>query len=147
MKSILKTILLLLLFSNIVKAQVSTAEWEALKDLYNATDGANWTNNTNWQTNIMNATDGSLVNNSCQGITVSGGHVTALNLYNNNVIGPLPASIGSLGEYGWDGWLGCYFINCPKDELTFLFMMQKNDSGTTPLTRKLRNIVFSACCE
>ena len=57
------------------------------------------------------------------------------------------ASIGSLGEYGWDGWLGCYFINCPKDELTFLFMMQKKDSGTTPLTRKLRNIVFSACCE
>ncbi|WP_026560042.1 serine hydrolase domain-containing protein [Bacillus sp. J37] len=57
------------------------------------------------------------------------------------------ASIGSLGEYGWDGWLGCYFINCPKENLTFLFMMQKKDSGTTPLTRKLRNIVFSACCE
>lgn len=57
------------------------------------------------------------------------------------------ANIGSLGEYGWDGWLGCYFINCPKDELTFLFMMQKKDSGTTPLTRKLRNIIFSAYCE
>jgi CubicO group peptidase (beta-lactamase class C family) len=55
-------------------------------------------------------------------------------------------TIGSLGEYGWDGWLGAYFCNCPKDKLTFLFMMQKKDAGTTPLTRKLRNIVLSACC-
>jgi CubicO group peptidase (beta-lactamase class C family) len=55
--------------------------------------------------------------------------------------------IGSLGEYGWDGWLGAYFCNCPKDNLTFLFMMQKTDSGTTALTRKLRNIILSSCCK
>lgn len=55
--------------------------------------------------------------------------------------------IGSLGEYGWDGWLGAYFCNCPKDDLTFLFMMQKTDSGTTGLTRKLRNIILSSCCK
>jgi CubicO group peptidase (beta-lactamase class C family) len=55
-------------------------------------------------------------------------------------------TIGSLGEYGWDGWLGAYFCNCPKDKLSFLFMMQKKDAGTTPLTRKLRNIILSACC-
>ena len=55
--------------------------------------------------------------------------------------------IGSLGEYGWDGWLGAYFCNCPKDDLTFLFMMQRTDSGTTPLTRKLRNIILSSCCK
>lgn len=55
--------------------------------------------------------------------------------------------LGSLGEYGWDGWLGPYLCNCPKDDLTFLFMIQKTDAGTTPLTRKLRNIVFSSCCE
>ncbi|MDP4089435.1 MAG: serine hydrolase domain-containing protein, partial [Bacillota bacterium] len=48
--------------------------------------------------------------------------------------------IGCDGEYGWDGWLGAYFCNCPKEDLTFLFMMQKTDAGTTPLTRKLRNI-------
>lgn len=53
--------------------------------------------------------------------------------------------IGSLGEYGWDGWLGAYFCNCPKDNLTFLFMMQKTDAGTTTLTRKLRNIILSSC--
>ncbi|NGZ73907.1 serine hydrolase domain-containing protein [Saccharibacillus alkalitolerans] len=51
--------------------------------------------------------------------------------------------IGSAGEYGWDGWLGAYFTNSPKDKLTFLFMVQKRDAGTLPITRKLRNIVFS----
>jgi CubicO group peptidase (beta-lactamase class C family) len=55
--------------------------------------------------------------------------------------------LGSLGEYGWDGWLGAYFCNCPKDDLTFLFMIQKTDAGTTTLTRKLRNIVLSSCCK
>ena len=55
--------------------------------------------------------------------------------------------LGSLGEYGWDGWLGAYFCNCPKEDLTFLFMMQKTDAGTTTLTRKLRNIVLSTCCK
>lgn len=55
--------------------------------------------------------------------------------------------LGSIGEYGWDGWLGTYFCNSPKDDLTFLFMMQKTDSGTTSITRKLRNIILSSCCE
>jgi CubicO group peptidase (beta-lactamase class C family) len=53
--------------------------------------------------------------------------------------------LGSLGEYGWDGWLGAYFCNCPKDDLTFIFMIQKKDAGTTPITRKLRNIILSSC--
>jgi CubicO group peptidase (beta-lactamase class C family) len=52
--------------------------------------------------------------------------------------------IGSPGEYGWDGWLGAFFTNCPADDLTFLFMIQKKDAGTLPLTRKLRNIVVSS---
>ena len=45
------------------------------------------------------------------------------------------------GEYGWDGWLGCYFCNCPEEELTLLIMMQKKDAGTTSLTRKLINSI------
>lgn len=53
--------------------------------------------------------------------------------------------IGSPGEYGWDGWLGVYFCNCPQIDLTFLYMMQRTNTGTTPLVRKLRNIVLSAC--
>lgn len=52
--------------------------------------------------------------------------------------------MGSLGEYGWDGALGVYFLNSPLDNLTFIFMTQRNGSGTMPVTRKVRNIVFSA---
>lgn len=51
---------------------------------------------------------------------------------------------GSLGEYGWDGWLGAYFANMPKEETTFLMMVQRKDSGTFTLTRKLRNALAAA---
>lgn len=47
------------------------------------------------------------------------------------------------GEYGWDGWLGCYFANFPNEQITFLLMMQKVDAGTTYLTRKLRNVLLT----
>jgi hypothetical protein len=55
--------------------------------------------------------------------------------------------MGSLGEYGWDGWLGAYFANCPADKLTILLMVQKTDHGTSALTRKLRNIILSTCIQ
>lgn len=59
-----------------------------------------------------------------------------------------PAKAGGMAspmEYGWDGWLGVYFTNCPKEDMTILFMTNKKDAGTMPLTRKLRNIILSAC--
>lgn len=43
------------------------------------------------------------------------------------------------GEYGWDGWLGSYFSNLPESGLTILIGMQRTDSGTSALTRKLIN--------
>ncbi|MDF2803796.1 MAG: beta-lactamase [Anaerocolumna sp.] len=54
------------------------------------------------------------------------------------------AGMASPMEYGWDGWLGAYFTNCPKDDLTILFMTNKTDAGTMHLTRKLRNIILSS---
>ncbi len=56
-------------------------------------------------------------------------------------------TIGSPYEYGWDGWLGCYFANCPAEHLNFIFMTQKTDAGTMAITRKLRNIIISSCSE
>ena len=53
-------------------------------------------------------------------------------------------SLGSMGEYGWDGWLGTYMANDPANQLTLLIMQQKTDSGTTSYTRKIRNVLFSA---
>lgn len=46
------------------------------------------------------------------------------------------------GEYGWDGWLGCYFANFPGEDLTFLAMYQRVDSGTTRFTCQLRNALL-----
>ncbi len=52
--------------------------------------------------------------------------------------------IGSTGEYGWDGWLGAYFGNFPQESFTILFMANRKDAGTMPVTRKLRNIAVSS---
>ena len=52
-------------------------------------------------------------------------------------------TLNNAGEYGWDGWLGCYFANDPAADETVLFMMQKTDSGLTPLVRRLRNVIMS----
>ena len=60
-------------------------------------------------------------------------------LYDRKLAGVL----GSEGEYGWDGWLGTYFVNDPVRKITFLFMTQIKDFGTTNLTRKIKNIIFS----
>lgn len=48
------------------------------------------------------------------------------------------------GEYGWDGWLGTYFFNAPKEKLCMLLMYQLSDAGTTRLTRVLRNLLGAA---
>ena len=53
-------------------------------------------------------------------------------------------SLGTKGEYGWDGWLGAYMVNDPENELTLLIMNQRMNTGTTLYTRKMRNIVFSS---
>lgn len=46
-------------------------------------------------------------------------------------------------EYGWDGWLGCYFANFPNEQMTLLLMQQRKDTGVIPMTRKIRNVLLS----
>lgn len=53
-------------------------------------------------------------------------------------------SLGSKGEYGWDGWLGPYMTNDPANRMTLLIMQQKTGSGTTEYTRRIRNVLFSS---
>jgi CubicO group peptidase (beta-lactamase class C family) len=52
-------------------------------------------------------------------------------------------SLGSAGEFGWDGWTGPYMSVNPADDMIILVFKQRTDSGITPLTRKIRNVVFS----
>ena len=64
----------------------------ALVALYNATDGANWTTNTNWTSD-----DEPL--SSWSGVTTnSDGRVTAVELNGNGLDGTLPAALGDLSE-------------------------------------------------
>ena len=61
---------------------ITQAECNALAALWTNTNGAAWTNNTNW---------GSLTPaNSWHGVSVFNGHVSNLNLLNNNLVGTLP---------------------------------------------------------
>lgn len=48
------------------------------------------------------------------------------------------------GEFGWDGWLGPYLSIDIKNQLAIVMTMQRTDSGTTDITRKMKNIVYSA---
>lgn len=50
---------------------------------------------------------------------------------------------GWQGEYGWDGWLGTYFCNSPQNGITILMTMQRVNSGTISLTRKIRNVLYA----
>ncbi len=61
----------------------------ALIDLYNSTDGENWTDNTNWLSETLPVRD-------WYGVTVVDGRVTAIDLSENNLVGTLPVTIGKL---------------------------------------------------
>ncbi len=50
----------------------------------------------------------------------------------------------SAGEFGWDGWTGNYVMMDPEEDLVMLYFMQRTDSGTTPVVRKLRNVIYGA---
>ncbi len=52
-------------------------------------------------------------------------------------------SLNNVGEYGWDGWMGCYFANDPAAQMTIIFMMQRADAGLMPVVRRMRNIIMS----
>ncbi|MFD2561875.1 leucine-rich repeat domain-containing protein [Aquimarina rubra] len=67
---------------------VSEAEKQALIDLYNSTDGPNWTNNTNWLTDAPVC--------DWAGVTVVDGKVTGLSFSNNGLDGAIPATFGNL---------------------------------------------------
>ncbi len=53
-------------------------------------------------------------------------------------------SNGSIGEYGWDGWTGNYFMIDPKENLVMLYMIQKCDGGRLTTLRSIRSIIYGA---
>ena len=91
--ALLGSLSLLLLAVPSTRAQsVNADDRAALKALYTATAGANWTTSTGWDA-IDTTTDlGTL-----HGVTVDfEGRVTELNLSSNNLSGRLPVELGKL---------------------------------------------------
>ncbi len=52
--------------------------------------------------------------------------------------------IGTNGEYGWDGWLGCYVCMDPKEDLAIIYVIQKCGGNGFRDVQIVRNIVYSA---
>ena len=66
----------------------TTSDRDALIALYNATDGPNWKNNTNWLSNKPLG--------QWHGVTTVNGRVTELHLGGNGLSGDIPSALGNL---------------------------------------------------
>lgn len=53
------------------------------------------------------------------------------------------AANASIGEYGWDGWVGTYFVINPKEKFIMLYFVNRCDTGTNEITRRLKAIAYS----
>ncbi len=69
------------------QAQLAAAEHDTLQALYNATNGAGWTTNTNWMNGGDPCSAPTWFGVVCSG---DGQHVTELHLSNNHLVGTLP---------------------------------------------------------
>jgi CubicO group peptidase (beta-lactamase class C family) len=52
--------------------------------------------------------------------------------------------LGSLGEYGWGGAHGTYFLIDPEEELAAMFLPQLRGSAFFPIRRQFNNAVYQA---
>ncbi|GAF91501.1 unnamed protein product, partial [marine sediment metagenome] len=77
-------------FSCDAQSEIPTEECEALVDLYNSTDGPNWTDNSNWLEALF----------PCEwfGVSCEAGHVYQINLQTNNLSGSIPTELGNLSS-------------------------------------------------
>lgn len=53
-------------------------------------------------------------------------------------------SNGSVGEFGWDGLPGCYFMVDPTENLTVVYMQQIMQGADHELRHKYRQIIYAA---
>ena len=126
--------LLMLNFAALVTLLTQTSlsapiiEIQALKDLYVATDGANWRNNTNWDlilysynlqliSNLSNYTNICFPHNVPFGIECDSSkqHITSISFNNNSLNGTLPSTLSNL-----------YYLK------EFIFVFEDGLYGTIP---------------
>ncbi len=86
MKKIFCLLLLCVLSSNMIFADISDDEKQALIDLYNSTDGEAWKNSWDIKSSYK----------KWNGVKVVNDHVVEINLFHNNLSGTIPESIVKL---------------------------------------------------
>ena len=79
-------------------ARCSSADRAVLIELYNATDGPNWLNNTNWLSYLPLSSWDRVTPTYIVGLDYRNKSIEALNLQNNSLSGVLPASLGNLTD-------------------------------------------------
>jgi len=77
-------------FSCASVTDVPRIECEALVALYQSTNGAGWYHNDNWL--VTNTVD------TWRGISIFSGHVSSIDLYNNQLNGSIPTELGNLSN-------------------------------------------------
>ena len=88
-----------LFFTQQVAAQCDPDDYTALRALYMATDGDNWTDNTGWEVSSATPPAGCDVC-SWHGVTCTNtnGRISTLNLSDNNLVGNIPSEISKLSN-------------------------------------------------
>ena len=113
------------------KAQVSQSEFDALVALYNATNGASWTDNSNWNVTTGTKDD---VTSDWYGLSVTSGHVRSIHLNNNNLSGTIPTTLGDLellqNLYLYENQL-TGAIPTSIENITYLRQLKLNDNQLT----------------
>ncbi len=87
MRRIFNGVLVIFITTGWVSGQVIPQDSSALVDLYNSTNGASWTNNSNWLSGNVS---------TWYGVTVANNRVLEVRLSQNNLLGSLPSSLGNL---------------------------------------------------
>lgn len=126
---------------NVSSAACNMDDWNALKKLYNYTNGDNWKINTNWDILKQDSIPENCSLRGLHGITFDvSGRVTAVNLYNNNLTGSLPDEIGNLTSLQYLD-LGFNTIDSTINnqigkltELEILFLDNNQFTGSIPLS-------------
>lgn len=105
---------------------VPASECDVLVSLYASTDGANWTNDTNWVT--------STTVEDWFGVTVSAGHVAQLDLYYNGLDGTIPTDLGDLTNMDYLRFNFNHLSGSIPSELGNLTNLTYFDLGNNQLT-------------
>jgi hypothetical protein len=125
-------------------ASLPASERAALIALYNSTDGNGWSHNSGWKTPPLESDGFGAYGSegSWFGVTVSGGHVTKLDLNWNGMSGTLPTEIGNLpyldyfdvndSHYGLIGVIPSQIGNLTR--LKFCGLGDDEFSGSIPST-------------